>query len=159
MTNPVQPIPQDHPRMFAYLTLRGADKALAFYRQIFNAEETLRLGMPDGSIGHAEFKIGDSDFMLSEENPNWKNLSPETLGGSPVSFYLYVEDVDATFAEAIAAGAKAKMPVMDQFWGDRSGQFIDPFGHHWHIASHSEEVDPASLHERMLQAMSQRSAC
>lgn len=153
------PIPQDRPRMSAYMTVRGADKALAYYRHIFQAEEILRLSAPDGSIGHAEFKIGDSIFMLSEENPSWRNVSPETLGGSPVCFYVYVADVDAVFAEAIAAGAQERMPVMDQFWGDRTGQFTDPFGHLWHIASHKEDVDPASLPERMHQAMSKGTSC
>lgn len=109
----------------------------------------MRLDTPDGMVAHAEFKIGDSIFMLTDENPGCHSLSPLTLGGSPVTLYLYVPDVDAVFANAIKAGAVERMPVGNQFWGDRTGAVVDPFGHHWHIATHIEEVDPNELPGRM----------
>lgn len=152
MTQPVKPIPDNCPCLMPYLIVRRAAEAIAFYQQVFGAVEILRLDAPDGSIGHAEIKIGDAVVMLSEENPAWGSQSPETLGGSPVTLFLYVADVDATFAAAIHAGAKELMPVKDQFWGDRTGVVIDPFGHRWHIGTHLEDVDLTQLQQRMTEA-------
>lgn len=152
MSKTVNPIPENYPSLMPYLIVRRAAEAIDFYKQVFGAVETLRLSALDGSIGHAEIKIGGASLMLSEENPAWGSQAPETLGGSPVTLFLYVSDVDATFAAAIQAGAKEKMAVEDRFWGDRTGQLIDPFGHHWHIGSHIEDVDPSELPRRMAAA-------
>lgn len=152
MSKTVNPIPEHCPSLMPYLTVRRAAEAIDFYQQVFGAVEVIRLNAPDGSIGHAEIKIGDAAIMLSEENPAWGSQAPETLGGSPVTLFLYVADVDATVAAAIQAGAKETMLVADRFWGDRTGQVIDPFGHHWHIGTHIEDVEPSELPQRMAAA-------
>ncbi|MCE5280435.1 MAG: VOC family protein [Planctomycetaceae bacterium] len=139
--------------MTAYLAVRDGVRALEFYKVAFGATEIYRLMMPDGRLGHAEICIGDSVIMLSDEFPEYGGKSPQTLGGSPVSLHLYVEDVDALFSQALAAGAKEHKAVMDQFYGDRSGQLEDPFGHLWWIATHKEDVGPEEL-ERRVKAMS-----
>jgi PhnB protein len=149
MTTNIKPIPDGCHTLTPYLTVTGASEALAFYKEAFGAIELLRLNMPDGKIAHAEFKIGDSTFMISDEYPNGTSASPETLGGSTVKMHLYVTDADATFAQAIQAGAKETMPVENQFWGDRMGSVVDPFGHHWLIATHVEDVDPSEFQGRM----------
>jgi PhnB protein len=149
MTTNIKPVPDGYHTLNAYLIVRGASSALEFYKKAFGATELMRLNMPDGKIAHSELQIGDSIFMISDENPVWGSTSPETLGGSPVRLYLYVSDVDATFASAIRAGATETMPLENQFWGDRTGQVVDPFGHHWHIATHIEDVDPNELPGRM----------
>lgn len=149
MTTPIKPIPDGYHSLTPYLIVRGAAEALAFYQKAFGATDVCRLDAPDGTVAHAEMKIGDSIIMVSEENPAWGSTSPQALGGSPVTLFLYVNDVDATFADAIKAGATEKRPVTNQFWGDRSGHLVDPFGHYWHIATHIEDVDPSELPSRM----------
>jgi PhnB protein len=144
----VQPIPSGHHTVTPYLTIKNAVQALEFYKQGFGATETYRLMMPDGRLGHAEIRLGDSLIMLSDEFPEFGGKAPETLGGSPVSIYLYVEDVDAFFKRALAAGAKERKPVMDQFYGNRSGQLQDPFGHLWWVATHKEDVPPEEIQKR-----------
>ena len=122
-------IPAGHHTVTPYLAIKNAVKALAFYKAAFGATETYKLIMPDGRLGHAEIRLGDSMIMMSDEFPEYGGTAPETLGGSTVNIHLYVEDVDAFFKKALAAGAKERKPVMDQFYGDRSGQLQDPFGH------------------------------
>ncbi len=159
MAAPVKPIPDGYQSVTPYLTVKNAAEALAFYRQAFGASEVMRLDMPDGKIGHAEFKIGVSNFMISDEYPNATSRAPETLGGSTVKLHLYVDDVDAAFAQAIAAGATETMPPADQFWGDRMGSLADPFGHHWLLATHVEDVDPSEFPERMAAMFAAGSDC
>ena len=145
----VKPIPDGHRTVAPYLAVAGGAAALDFYRRAFGAEELFRFAMPDGRLGHAEIRIGDSIVMLSDEFPEFGVKSPRTLGGTPVTIHLYVEDVDAFFRRALAAGAEERRPVMDQFWGDRSGQLADPFGHVWWVATHTEDVPPEQFPERM----------
>ena len=140
MTPPVSPIPEGYRSATPYLVIRGAARALDFYKRAFGATELFRLEGPGGAVGHAEMKIGDSTIMLGDESPAAGINSPQSLGGSPVSILLYVEDADAVFARAIAAGAKVTRPMKDQFYGDRSGGIEDPFGHLWFIATHMEDV-------------------
>jgi len=149
MTMNIKPIPDGYHTLSPYLIVRGASEALEFYKKAFGATELMRLNMPDGKIAHGEFKIGDSIFMISDESPECHSTSPEALGGSPVTLHLYVTDADATFADAIKAGAKETMPIGNQFWGDRMGGVVDPFGHRWLLATHIEEVDPSELESRM----------
>ena len=158
MTTNIKPIPDGYHTLSAYLIVRGASDALAFYKNAFGATELCRLNMPDGKIAHGEFKIGDSIFMISDENPDCASTSPETLGGSPVKLHLYVTDVDTTFADAIKAGAKEAMPLADQFWGDRMGGVVDPFGHQWMIGTHVEDVDPSEFQSRMEACFAAKSA-
>lgn len=132
-----------------YLVAKDAHAAIAFYKKAFGAEETCKLLMPDGSICHAEIKIGDSHVMIGEECPAWGSKSPLALGGSPTGFMIYVPDVDAAFARAVEAGATVEKPVQDQFWGDRMGGVIDPFGHKWSLATHVEDVSPTDMQERL----------
>jgi len=131
------------------LTVNDGAAALAFYAAAFGAVEKLRLPMPDGKIGHAEFTIGDSVIMLADEFPDWGALSPKSRGGSTGSLMLYVADVDAAFARAVAAGAEVVMPVANQFWGDRMGSVVDPFGHKWSLGTPVEVVPPEELAKRM----------
>ena len=149
MATAIKPTPDGYHTFTAYLTVRGASDAIEFYKRAFGATELFRLNMPDGKIAHGQFKIGDSIFMISDENPEWDIASPEKLGGSPVALHLYVADADATFSGAIKAGAKETMPLANQFWGDRMGKLVDPFGHQWLIATHIEDVDPSELQSRM----------
>ena len=144
----VKPIPDGQTALTPYLTVRDAAKAIEFYQRAFGAIEELRMAAPGGKIGHAEMKIGSGRIMLSDEYPEMDVRSPETIGGSPVMMHLYVEDVDATFAQAVAAGAKVVRPLEDQFYGDRTGGVTDPFGHAWHIATHKEDVSPEELKKR-----------
>ncbi len=158
MNTNIKPIPEGYHTLSAYLTVRGASDALEFYKKAFGAVELMRLNMPDGKIAHAEFKIGDSIFMISDERPECGSTSPESLGGSPVTLHLYVADADATFAGAIKAGAKEKMPIENQFWGDRMGGVVDPFGHHWLIGTHVVDVDPSEFQSRMEACFAAKSA-
>ena len=146
------PVPAGHHTVTPYLAARNAIKALEFYKNAFGATEVYKLIMPDGRLGHAEFRIGDSLIMLSDEFPEYGGKSPETLGGSPVCIHLYVPDVDDFCKRAVAAGAKQPKPVMDQFYGDRSGQLEDPFGHLWWVATHKEDVSHDEM-QRRVQAM------
>lgn len=135
-----------------YLTVHDAVAAVAFYERALGAELTLKLTMPDGALAHAELRIGDSHLMLAQENPEWGNQSAKTLAGSPVSFMLYVRDVEAAFARAVEAGCTVVRPVEDQFYGDRTGTVLDPYGLQWSIGTHIEEVDQAEAQRRMEQA-------
>ncbi len=150
--NTVKPIPAGYRTVTPYLAIKNGAKALEFYKKAFGATEVFKLMMPDGRLGHAEIRLGDSMIMLADEFPEYGGTSPETLGGSPVNIHLYVEDVDRFFQQALAAGAKERKPIMDQFYGDRSGQLEDPFGHLWWVATHKEDVPPAELQKRV-QAM------
>jgi len=137
------------------LAIKGAAAAIDFYKRAFNAAELHRMASPDGTVMHAEIKIGDSNIMLSDEFPDWGVLSPKTVGGSPTTLYIYVEDVDATTRQALAAGAKELQPVSDQFWGDRSGKIEDPFGYRWGLATHIEDVSPEEMDRRSKAWMSE----
>jgi len=148
MTNNVKPIPEGWEGATPYLSIKGAAAAIEFYKKAFGATETTRMAGPDGRIAHAEIKIGKANIMLADEHPEIGFLSPQTLGGSPVTIHIYVEDVDALAAQAETAGAKVLRPVADQFYGDRSGQFGDPFGHVWSFATRKEEVSPEEMQKR-----------
>jgi len=138
--------------------LSDSAAAIDFYGKAFGAVELFRMAMPGGGIAHAEIKIGDSTIMMSDENPQWGNKSPKTLGGASGGFAIYLEDVDAAFAKAVAAGATVMRPVMDQFYGDRSGTVIDPFGHTWTLSTHIEDVPPSEFQSRMEKMMSEHKA-
>ena len=145
----VQNPPPGYHTLTPYMTVRDARAAIEFYRQAFGAETVLKLDMPDGSIAHAEIRIGDSIVMLSEENEAWGTKSPLTLGGSPMFLMAYVADVDAAFRRALDAGATEVRPVADQFYGDRAGTLKDPYGHQWTLATHIEDVSQAEGQKRM----------
>ncbi len=145
MPNPVKAIPDGYHTVTPALTVRDGAKAVEFYKRAFGAREAFRMDGPDGKLMHAELKIGDSSIMLGEENLQWGAQSPEFLKGTPVSLYLYVPHVDAAFAQAVAAGAKALKPVADMFWGDRQGEVSDPFGHRWSLATHKEDLTPEQI--------------
>jgi PhnB protein len=145
----VQPIPAGYRSVTAYLSVRGAAQAIEFYKQAFGAVETLRLPGAGGTIGHAEIRIGDSVVMLSDEYAPLAFLSPQARGGTTVHLHLYVRDVDATVARAVAAGAKLARPVEDQFYGDRRGTIEDPNGHVWHVATHTEDPSDAEVKRRL----------
>jgi len=138
-----------------YLIVDGAADAIEFYRRAFGASELMRMPAPDGRVGHAELRIGDSRIMLADEFPDMGARGPRAIGGSPVHLYLYVEDVDAVTSKALAAGAKELRPVKDQFYGDRSGTIEDPFGHVWHVSTHKEDVPSDELKRRAKEAMQQ----
>ena len=148
MTSKPRPVPEGHQTASPYLIVKGAARALEFYTKVFGATELMRHTAPDGRVGHAEIRIGDSVIMLADEFPEMGARSPQSYGGSPVSIHLYVENVDALASQAIAAGAKVTRPVQDQFYGDRNGTFEDPFGHTWHISTHIENVPPEELGKR-----------
>ena len=150
--SPVKPIPEGYPRLSPYLCVDGAARAIEFYVDVLGATERMRMAEPDGKIGHAELELGGSVIMLADEYPDVGHLSPTRIGGTPVTLHAYVEDVDAVFEKALAAGAKALRPVENQFYGDRSGQFEDPFGHRWSVASHVEDVDSEEMARRAEQA-------
>jgi PhnB protein len=147
----VAPIPAGHPAISPYLIVDDATRALEFYKKAFGAKELMRHAGPDGRIGHAELRIADSIVMLADEHPEVNARSPKTVGGTPVSLHLYVKDVDAVARQAVGAGARVTRPVQDQFYGDRSGTFEDPFGHQWHLSTHIEDVSPAELRRRAAQ--------
>jgi PhnB protein len=150
----VQPIPDSYPRVTPYLVVDGASAAIAFYRTVLGATERTRIPTPEGKVGHAELQIGDSVIMLADELPDMGARGPKAVGGTPVTLHVYVEDVDRVFEQAVQAGAKATRPVEDRFYGDRSGQFEDPFGHRWDIATHVEDVPPEEMAGRAAEAMS-----
>lgn len=145
----VKPIPDGYPRVIPSLTIDGAADAIEFYRSVLGAEVRMRMDGPDGKVGHAELTIGDSMLMLSDEFPDMGFLAPGAVGGSPVMVNVYLPDVDAAFARALAAGAKELRPVADQFYGDRSGQFEDPWGHRWNVATHVEDVSEEEMARRV----------
>jgi PhnB protein len=150
-----KPVPEGYSTATPYLTVRGAAAALDFYRRVFDAQEVMRMPSPDGKIGHAEFKIGNSRIMIADEYPDMGVRSPQSIGGTPVGIYLYVDDVDDRVSRAVAAGAKVLRPVEDKFYGDRSGSLEDPFGHTWHVATHIEDVAPDELRKRAESFMKQ----
>ena len=149
-----QPIPNDYPRVMPYLIVDGASEAIDFYSSVLGASERMRMAAPQNRVGHAELSIGDSVIMLADESPDMGVLGPKTVGGTPVTLHVYVEDVDSVFDRAVAAGGKALRPVEDRFYGDRSGQFEDPFGHRWDVATHVEDVPPDEMSKRAEAAMS-----
>jgi PhnB protein len=153
---PVKHIPDGYHTATPYLIVKGAASALEFYKKALGATEIMRFPGPDGLIGHAEIRIGNSVLMLADENPAMGARSPKTLGGSPISIMIYVEDSDATFNKAVAAGAKVVRPLMDQFYGDRSGIVEDPFGHTWSISTHKEDVPPEEMKKRAEAVMKQK---
>ena len=149
MTAKVKATPDGYHTATPYLIIQGAAAALDFYKKVFGATELMRMAEPDGQIGHAEMRIGDSCIMLADEAPQMGYRGPKALGGTPVSLMLYVEDGDAVVARAVAAGAKLTQPVQDKFYGDRNGSIEDPFGHVWTIATHIEDVSPEDMKRRM----------
>ncbi len=151
----VQPIPAGYNSVTPYLSIRGAAEAIEFYKKAFGAKEIMRMPGPDGKLGHAEIKIGDSRVMLSDEYEAMAFLSPQSRGGTTVHIHLYVKDVDAMVARAIAAGAKVNRPIKDQFYGDRTGSIEDPFGHMWHVATHKEDLSKAEMARRSAEAAKQ----
>jgi uncharacterized glyoxalase superfamily protein PhnB len=153
----VMAVPAGYHTVTPYLFCRGAADAIEFYRKAFGAKETVRMPGPEGRLMHAEVRIGSSMVMLSDENPDRGALAPPTIGGTAVTVFLYVPNVDKTFAQAVAAGATAQMPPTDMFWGDRFAQVGDPFGHNWAIATHTEDVSPKEMGRRM-QAEAARAA-
>jgi PhnB protein len=146
-------IPEGYNSVTPYLVIKGAAKAIEYYKNVFDAKEVFRMDGPDGKVGHAELQIGNSRIMLADENTAMGNRSAETIGGSPVSLYIYTPDCDAVVEKATAKGAKILKPVQDQFYGDRSGFFQDPFGHLWGVATHKEDVSPQEMEERAKRAM------
>src|SRR5262249_9957088 len=154
----VKPIPEGYYTVTPYLIIKGAARAIEFYKKAFGATELFRMDEPGGKVGHAELKIGNSPIMLADEYPEMGFRSPQSLVGPGVSIVLYVEDVDARFNQAVAAGAKVLRPVKDQFYGDRTGTLEDPFGHIWSIATHKEDVSLEEMHKRMAAMKPQGSA-
>jgi len=145
----VKPIPDGYHNVTPYLYVRGAAAAIDFYKSVFGAAELLRMPGHDGRITHAELKIGDSIVMLADENPSMGVMSPQTIGGHSSGYLLYVGDVDSVIHKAVEDGAKLLRPIKDQFYGDRSGSLLDPFGHMWTVATHVEDVSPKELQKRM----------
>lgn len=148
MASEVSPIPPDRPHLLPYITVADAARAIDFYRDVFGAVEIERLADPEGKVGHATLKLGDAQIMLSDEFPEWGAHGPATIGGSPVMLHLYLEDVDAIVARAVEAGAEIVEEVADQFYGDRGGKLVDPFGHRWWIATHIEDVSDEEMRRR-----------
>ena len=145
----VKPIPDGYASVTPYLIINGAAQALDFYKKVFNATERMRMPTPDGKIGHAEIQIGNSVIMIADECPERGAKSPHTIGGTPVRIHLYVANSDEVYTKAVAAGATQLQPVKNQFYGDRSGGFTDPFGHSWYVSTHIEDVSPDELKKRM----------
>jgi PhnB protein len=145
---PVKPIPDGYHAVTPYLIVQGAPLAIEFYKKAFGAVELSRMMDPSGRVAHAELRIGDSPVMLADEHPEIGALSPQTIGGTAVTMHLYVKDVDETVVQAVLAGGFVTRPVADQFYGDRNGQILDPFGHVWFVATHTEDVSPEELERR-----------
>ena len=146
-------IPKGYNTVTPYLVIKGAAKAIDYYKNVFGATEVMRMAGPDGKVGHAELKIGDSHIMLADENPAMGYRSAESIGASKVSLLVYIPDCDQVVAKAVAAGAKLLKPVQDQFYGDRSGFIQDPFGHLWGVATHKEDLSQKEMDERARKAM------
>jgi len=146
-------IPKGYNSVTPYLIIKGAAKAIDYYKNVFGATEVMRMAGPDGKVGHAELKIGDSHIMLADENPAMGHRSAESIGASPVSLLVYIPDCDKVVAKAVAEGAKILKPVEDQFYGDRSGFIQDPFGHFWSVSTHKEDLSPKEIEERVKKAM------
>ena len=149
MAGKVKPIPDKYHSITPYLIIKGAAAAIDFYKQAFGAVELFIMPQPDGRIGHAELKIGDSVIMLADEYPEMQIVGPKTLGNSSVGILLYVDDADAVFGKALSLGASVNKPLTDQFYGDRSGTVVDPFGHKWTIATHKEDVSEEEMQRRL----------
>jgi PhnB protein len=149
----VNPIPEDYPQVIPYLTVDDAAAAIKFYTDVFGGTEHMRMDGPPGKIAHAEVAVGRGMIMLADEMPDAGNQSPRAVGGTPVTVMVYVEDVDSVFGRALAAGAKELRPLENQFYGDRSGSFEDPFGHSWFVASHVEDVSEEEMGRRAAEAM------
>ena len=149
----VKPIPDDYPQVIPSLAIDGASEAIDFYCAVFGATERMRMDGPGGRVGHAELQIGDSVVMLSDEYPEMGHKGPKAYGGTPVTLSVYVEDVDAAFDRAVERGAKVLRPVENRFYGDRSGQFEDPFGHKWSVATRVEDVPPDEMERRAAEVM------
>ena len=143
-----KPVPEGYPEVTPYLIVDGAGAAIEFYGKVLGARERMRLPGPDGTIGHAELQLGDSLLMVADEAPQLGLRGPRAIGGTPVTISVYVEDVDGVVERAAQAGARVLRPVEDQFYGDRSGQFEDPFGHRWSVATHVEDVSPEEMSRR-----------
>jgi PhnB protein len=150
----VKAIPDGFPRVCPYLIVNGAAAAIDFYTNVLGATERARMPAPGGKIGHAELQFGDSVIMLADEQPQMNMRGPRATGGTPVVLHVYVEDVDAVYRAAVAAGARAIRPVETQFYGDRSGHFEDPFGHQWNVSTHVEDVAPDEMERRVAKATS-----
>jgi PhnB protein len=151
----VKPIPEGYHNVTPYLFVRSAARAIDFYKSVFGAAEIVRMVGSNGKIMHAEVRIGDSIVMLADENPQTGVMSPQTIGGYSVGLHVYVENVDAVIQKAVDSGAKLLRPIKIQFYGDRSGSLLDPFGHMWSVATHVEDVSPEEMRKRMTAAMSQ----
>ena len=145
----VRPVPEGYSSITPYLIITGAAKAIDFYKRVFGATEVMRFGGPDGKVGHAELRIGNSMIMLADEHPERGYRSPQSIGGSATGIMLYVDDVDRVFKRAVEAGAAVHQELKDQFYGDRSGTVVDPFGHVWTISTHVEDVSPEEMQRRM----------
>ena len=152
MAAKVKPIPEGYRTITPYLVVDDARAAIEFYRRAFGAKEVMKMDGPGGKISHAELKIGDSMIMLSDEMPGTGTRAPKSLGGTTAGVFLYVENADTTFQQAVAAGAKVDTPLADMFWGDRYGKLTDPFGHCWSLATHKEEVSQEEMARRMKEA-------
>jgi PhnB protein len=148
MTQHVNAVPKGSHTLTPYLRVKDATAAIEFYKKAFGAEELTRMAGPDGKIMHACLQIGDSKLFLSDEFPQQGKLSPTTIGGATTSIHMYIDDVDTAFERAVKAGATAEMPVSNMFWGDRYGTLTDPFGHHWGLATHIEDLSPAEIEKR-----------
>ncbi|MFA9438232.1 VOC family protein [Uliginosibacterium sp. sgz301328] len=152
----IAPIPDGYPAVTPYLCCKNGAAALDFYKRAFGAVETMCMKGPDGKIGHAEFRVGNSPVMMADECPDMGFLSPATIGGAGVNIMMYVDDVDTVFKRALGAGAEELRPVRNEFYGDRTGTLRDPFGHVWHVATHVEDVAPDELERRAREAMSKK---
>jgi PhnB protein len=152
----VNPIPEGYPQVTPYLYVDGAAAAIEFYVKVLGAKERMRMPGPDGKLGHAELELGNGLIMLADEHPDMGVRSPKAIGGSPMSIHAYVDDADAVFDAAIAEGATELRPVENQFYGDRSGQFEDPFGHRWNVATHVEDVPPEEMEKRAAAVMAEQ---
>jgi PhnB protein len=152
MTTKVKLIPEGYHTVTPYLIVHDAARAIDFYKQAFGATELFRMAGPDGRVGHAEIKIGDSPIKLADEHPEIGARSPKSIGGSPISILVYVENADAVFNQAVAAGAKVIRPIENKFYGDRVGGLEDPFGYQWYVSTHIEDVPPEELKRRAASA-------
>ena len=148
MAAKVKPVPDGYHTITPYLSITGAADAIEFYNRAFGAKEIMRLPQPDGRIGHAELQLGNSRIMLADEYPDMDFRSPKSIGGTPVTLHMYVEDVDAVIKQAVGAGATIVQPVKDQFYGDRSGSVVDPYGHVWHVSTHKEDLSMEEINRR-----------
>jgi uncharacterized glyoxalase superfamily protein PhnB len=159
MQQQVRPIPEGFHTVTPHLVCANAAEAIEFYKKAFGAVEVGRMPSPDGKIMHASLRIGDSPLMLADEFPGYGSLGPLALKGTPVVIHLYVQDVDAVYAQAVAAGAQAAMPPAEMFWGDRYGQLVDPFGHRWSLATHTRDLTPEQMQQEMQKMMAQQQSC